>query len=214
MAYLPNPAAGTAPATRASIIGMIRAARSIPAAASVAERTTIRDAWAAGTGAPISSANPVMVWRSDVGRIEYSHDGTTWGSGGTDTYYTELPATTYTAAALVWTLGIPHAPHARVASVTLGMSAQNTSGAWYAALSDMQSNISNAQRRAFFTSSAGVTSSVCLTLRIPIPAGQGSAARVWLAPAVAGTLTVQGLAGANYVAAEVSPRGITAASIG
>ena len=214
MAYLPTPALGTSPATRASIVEMIRAAKGVPSAANATERSSIVGLWPTATGAPISAANPVMVWRSDFGRMEYSHDGTTWGSSGTDTYYTELPATTYTAGTLVWTLGIPAAPFARVASVTLGMAAQNTSGAWYAALSDMQSNVANAQRRAYFASSAGVTSSVCLTLRIPIPAGQGSSARVWLAPAVAGTLTVQGLAGANYLAAEVSPRGITVAPIG
>lgn len=78
MTYLPAPVPGWPDFRRASVIEMIRASRALPPASSDAERTAIRDGWAQATGAPISAANPVMVWRSDLDRIEISENGTTW----------------------------------------------------------------------------------------------------------------------------------------
>ena len=78
MTYLPAPVPGWPDFRRASVIEMIRASRALPPASSDAERTVIRDQWALATGAPISAANPVMVWRSDLDRIEMSENGTTW----------------------------------------------------------------------------------------------------------------------------------------
>lgn len=78
MTYLPAPVPGWPDFRRASVIEMIRASRALPPASSDAERTAIRDGWAQATGAPISAANPVTVWRSDLDRIEISENGTTW----------------------------------------------------------------------------------------------------------------------------------------
>ena len=78
MTYLPAPVPGWPDFRRASVIEMIRASRALPPANSDAERTVIRDGWAQATGAPISAANPVMVWRSDLDRIEISENGSTW----------------------------------------------------------------------------------------------------------------------------------------
>ena len=78
MTYLPAPVPGWPDFRRASVIEMIRASRALPPANSDAERTAIRDQWAQATGAPISAANPVTVWRSDLDRIEISENGTTW----------------------------------------------------------------------------------------------------------------------------------------
>ena len=78
MTYLPAPVPGWPNFRRASVIEMIRASRALPPANSDAERTAIRDGWAQATGAPISAANPVMVWRSDLDRIEISENGSTW----------------------------------------------------------------------------------------------------------------------------------------
>ena len=78
MTYYPTPPAGNTEASRAAVVGMIRASRALPPASSDAERTSIRDQWAQATGAPISAANPVMVWRSDLDRIEISENGSTW----------------------------------------------------------------------------------------------------------------------------------------
>ena len=78
MTYLPAPVPGWPDFRRASVIEMIRASRALPPASSDAERTAIRDGWAQATGAPISAANPAMVWRSDLDRIEISENGSTW----------------------------------------------------------------------------------------------------------------------------------------
>ena len=78
MTYLPAPVPGWPDFRRASVIEVIRASRALPPASSDAERTAIRDQWAQATGAPISAANPVMVWRSDLDRIEISENGSTW----------------------------------------------------------------------------------------------------------------------------------------
>ena len=78
MTYLPAPVPGWPDFRRASVIEMIRASRALPPAISDADRTAIRDGWAQATGAPISAANPVAVWRSDLDRIEISENGSTW----------------------------------------------------------------------------------------------------------------------------------------
>lgn len=183
----------------------------VPVASAAQRAAVVSEALAAGGG---TLARPVAVWRTDLGRLEVTSDGTDWSMDGVSTYWMNLPAQTYTSAALIGQLDIPAAPFPRVAVVTMEVSAQNTSGAWYAALSDLQPNVSTAQRRAYFASSAGTTSSITRTLRIPIPAGQTSAARAGVAPAVPGQLTISPLVGANTLSAEVHPQGPTVAEVG
>ena len=80
MAYLPTPALGTSPATRASIVEMIRAAQAVVPAASDTERASVVTNWATATGAAVSATNPVYIYRTDLRRFEVSTNGTTWWS--------------------------------------------------------------------------------------------------------------------------------------
>ena len=216
MAYLPTPALGTSPATRASIVEMIRAAKGVPSAANATERASIAGLWPTATGAPISAANPVMVWRSDFGRMEYSRDGTTWLIDGTETYVTDLtPASdkAYSAAALVGALTIPASPRARVVEGEFVASARSASGAWFLALSDMQPNVASAQRRSYVTT-GGQTGTTIVRLRSAIPPNTGFTLRGWVSIAVAGQMTILALPGSCILSAVVHPQGGTVAPIG
>ena len=216
MAYLPTPALGTSPATRASIVEMIRAAKGVPAAANATERGTITSLWPTATGAPISAANPVMVWRSDFGRMEYSHNGTTWLIDGAETYVIDLTPPSdaaFSAAALVGGLTIPRSPRARIIEGEFIASARTGSGAWFLALSNMQPNVSGAQRRSY-TLTGGQTGTTIVRLRSAIPPNSDFTLRGWVSPAVAGQMTLLSLPGSCILSAVVHPQGGTVAPIG
>ena len=216
MAYLPTPALGTSPATRASIVQMIRAAKGVPSAANVAERASIAGLWPTATGAPISAANPVMVWRTDFGRMEYSHDGTAWMTDGGETYTADLtPAsdTAFSSTALIGGLAIPPSPRARVVEGEFIASARTGSGAWFLALSDLQSNVASAQRRSYVTT-GGQTTTTIVRLRSAIPPNAGFTLRGWASPAVAGQMTILALPGSCILSAVVHTQGGTVAPIG
>ena len=216
MAYLPTPALGTSPATRASIVEMIRAARGVPSAANTTERASIAGLWPTATGAPISAANPVMVWRSDFGRMEYSHDGSTWMIDGTESYVADLtPASDriLSAATLVGELTIPRSPRARIIEGEFIASARAGSGAWFLALSNMQSNVAGAQRRSYVTT-GGQTGTTIVRLRSAIPPNTDFTLRGWTSFAVTGQMTLLSLPGSCVLSAVVHPQGGTVAPIG
>lgn len=71
---------GTTSASKASISSMVRAGRGIKPVADATARAQAVTDWPTATGAAISAANPVMVWREDVERFEVSVDGTNWSS--------------------------------------------------------------------------------------------------------------------------------------
>ena len=216
MAYLPTPALGTSPATRASIVEMIRAAKGVPAAANATERSSIVGLWPTATGAPISAANPVMVWRSDFGRMEDLHGGTAWVAEGTGSYVVDMtPAadTVFSAAALVGGLPIPRSPRARIVEGEFIASARTVSGAWFLALSNLQPNVAGAQRRSYVTTS-GQAGTTIVRLRSAIPPNTDFALRAWISPAVAGQMTILPLPGSFILSAVVHPQGGTVAPIG
>ena len=216
MAYLPTPALGTSPATRASIVEMIRAAKGVPSAANSTERASIAGLWPTATGAPISAANPVMVWRTDFGRMEYSHDGSTWMSDGTESYVADLtPASdrVFSTAALMGGLPIPRSPRARIVEGEFIASARSASGAWFLALSDMQANAANAQRRSYVPT-GGQTGTTIVRLRSAIPPNTDFTLRGWVSAAVAGQMTILSLPGSCVLSAVVHPQGGTVAPIG
>lgn len=216
MAYLPTPALGTSPATRASIVEMIRAAKGVPSAANATERSSIVGLWPTATGAPISAANPVMVWRTDFGRMEYSHDGTTWMADGVESYVVDLtPASDriFSAATLVGELTIPRSPRARIVEGEFLASARSNAGAWFLALSNMQSDVAGAQRRSY-TLTGGQTGTTIVRLRSAIPPNTDFTLRGWVGLAVAGQMTILSLPGSCILSAVVHSQGGTVAPIG
>lgn len=64
--------------TAASVNAAIRAATSVKSVTGTTERAQAVTDWPTLTGAAISAANPVIVWRQDLDRIEVSENGTTW----------------------------------------------------------------------------------------------------------------------------------------
>ncbi len=70
--------AGTSAFSKASIAAMIRKAVSIRSVTNATTRGTAVTDWPTATGAAISAANPVVVYRQDTRDLEISHDGTTW----------------------------------------------------------------------------------------------------------------------------------------
>ena len=70
--------AGSAAASKAGILALIRDAYSIKSVANEAGRAQAVVDWPTLTGAAIGVNNPVMVWRQDTDAIEVSEDGTTF----------------------------------------------------------------------------------------------------------------------------------------
>ena len=86
--------AGSAAASKASILALIRDSYSIKSVADLTERAQAVTDWPTRTGAAISASNPVIVWRQDTDAIEVSEDGTTWVTfTGGDTGWVNLTPT-------------------------------------------------------------------------------------------------------------------------
>ena len=84
--------AGTSAASKAAILALVRDSYSIKSVANLAARAQAVADWPTHTGAAISAANPVMVWRQDLNLIEVSENGSTWHqvADGTDTGWLTL----------------------------------------------------------------------------------------------------------------------------
>ncbi len=81
--------AGSSGASLAAIVALVRDAYSIKSVAHGTERAQAVADWPTRTGAAISAANPVMVYRQDTDAIEISEDGTTFTTfKGGDTGWT------------------------------------------------------------------------------------------------------------------------------
>lgn len=79
MVYLPaSTPANTAAPSRAGIIAAIRAAQDIKSVADATAQATAVTDWPTLSGAAISAANPVKIYRQDTNTIRFSHDGSTW----------------------------------------------------------------------------------------------------------------------------------------
>lgn len=70
--------AGTAVPSKAGIVGMVRDVTSIKSVADATARAQAVTDWPTASGAAISAANPVIVYRQDTDTIELSEDGTNW----------------------------------------------------------------------------------------------------------------------------------------
>lgn len=80
MAYIETtdvPAGGSS-ASLAAIVALARDAYSIKSVADATAQAQAVTDWPTKTGAAISAANPVIVWRQDLTAVNVSEDGTNW----------------------------------------------------------------------------------------------------------------------------------------
>lgn len=84
--------AGSTGASLAAIVALVRAAHSIKSVAGATGRAQAVADWPTLTGAAISAANPVIVYRQDTKELQISEDGSAWTTweNTTDSGWTPL----------------------------------------------------------------------------------------------------------------------------
>lgn len=97
MAYLAtaDELSGSGAPSTTSIEALVRDAVDIKSVADATAQAQAVTDWPTATGAAISAANPVRVWRQDLDALNISEDGTTWHTlYGGESAWTSVPLNT------------------------------------------------------------------------------------------------------------------------